>query len=97
MPKIKDKTIALYIGTFDGKDNTFTWKKEKEFKTYEEAEKEFNKVCISTFDLTYEDFKEKYGSPRLDVEIRQGSKMLKWFGIYEKQDALEISEDPDAE
>lgn len=92
-----NKVIAIYIGYFDPKDNSFTWEKHREFKTFQEAEREFDTFCKKCFDYTYDEFIKEFGTPRMDVEIRQGSKMLKWFGLYEQQNALEISEELEEE
>lgn len=96
MPK-GNKVIAIYIGYFDIKKQTFSWDKYREYKTFQEAEREFDTFCKKCFEYTYDEFIQEFGTPRMDVEIRQGSKMLKWFGLYEQQNALEVSEELEEE
>lgn len=80
----KEKEIAIYIGTFDASDNSFTWKKDDTFSSLKSGYSAFKKLCQKCAGYTYDDLMEIYDSPRLDIELRQGTKMLKWFGIYEK-------------
>ena len=88
------KEIAIYIGTFDetkGEYGTYTWKKDDTFSSVKAGYSAFKKLCQKCSTYTYEDLMEIYDSPRLDIELRFGSKMLKWFGIYEKEmDADEL-------
>lgn len=83
MPKIKKYTI--YIGKFDANKNVFNWDKYREFNTFREADKEFNSFCKGLFDYDYDEFVKEFKTPRMDIEIRFGEKMVKWFGLYEKE------------
>ena len=93
MPE-KSKKYTIYIGKFDGNKNTFSWNRYREFNTFKEADKEFNFFCKGLFDYDYEEFVKEFKTPRMDIEIRLGEKMVKWFGLYEKENVedLEIKE-----
>jgi hypothetical protein len=80
----KENEIAIYIGTFDAKKNKEVWKKDSVHKTLKEGYIVFKDLCKKTASYTYEEPMDVYGTPRLDVELMQGSILIKWFGIYEK-------------
>lgn len=85
----KNKSIVLYIGVFNGVTNKFIWKKEKEFDSLDPAIKSFKKTCVEAAGMDYDDLIKKYKSPRLDIELRIGNKLLKWMGLNEHEDIEE--------
>lgn len=93
MPKEKTEDYVIYIGTFDGSDNTFTWKKKDSFKKFAPANSSFKSICKDVVAYSYDELMEIYNSPRLDIELRKGNTMVKWFGVYEKEDILDEDED----
>ena len=83
-PKNKNE-IALYIGTFDIEKQDTKWKKIQTFKKLKEGYIAFKDLCKKCVGYTYEELLEIYNSPRLDIELMQGDKKLKWMGVYEKE------------
>jgi len=83
--KEQNKEIAIFIGTFDEKKQDTTWKKTKVFKSVKEGYIAFKELCKKCAGYSYEELMDIYSSPRLDIELLEGDKMLKWMGIYEKQ------------
>lgn len=88
---IKEKEIAIYVGTFDASDNTFNWKKVETFSTLKTAYVSFKNLCKKCVAYSYEELMDIYDSPRLDISLKQGDTLIKWFGVYEK----EIAEEPE--
>jgi len=93
-PKAKNE-IALYIGTFDIEKQDTKWKKIQTFKKLKEGYIAFKDLCKKCVGYTYEELLEIYNSPRLDIELMQGDKKLKWMGVYEKE--LEEEEETEQE
>lgn len=83
MPNVK-KEIAIYIGVFDSDEQTFGWSKYKTFDKIDEGIKSFTDICSKCLTHTYDFLTKTYDSPRIDIELRAGSKMIKWFGLNEK-------------
>ena len=81
----KETGIALYIGIFDEKKQDTKWKKDKTFKTKKEGYIYFKDLCKKLASYSYDELMEIYGTPRLDIELKEDVKILKWMGIYEKQ------------
>lgn len=81
----KNLEIAIYIGTFSEKKQDTVWKKTQSFKSMKEGYIAFKDLCKKCAAYSYDELMEIYSSPRLDIELMQGDKMVKWMGIYEKQ------------
>lgn len=83
--KIKSQSdvYEIYLGTFI--DNTFTWYSVKEMKSLTEAYKEFKSYVNTQLKYTDEELQQVWDTGRLDIELRQGSKLLNWVGIYSRE------------
>lgn len=80
----KENKFIIYIGTFNGNDNTFSWDADQTFDKFNDAYKAFKNLITKCATYSYDELRDIYGSPRLDVELRYGDRNLKWFGIHEK-------------
>lgn len=76
----KSDVYGVYLGTFF--ENAFTWYLVKEFKNLTDAYKEFKKYVNTQLKYTDEELVKVWDTGRLDIELRQGSKLLNWVGIY---------------
>lgn len=81
--KSQSDTYEIYLGTFI--DNTFTWYSVKEMKSLTEAYKEFKSYVNTQLKYTDEELQQVWDTGRLDIELRQGSKLLNWVGIYSRE------------
>ena len=80
----------IWFGTFEGED--FVWKTIKKFNTYAEASKFFETYKKKQAEYSAEELSKVWGSGRIDIELRQGKKLLNWVGMYYRKAA-----DPDWE
>lgn len=87
---IRDKEVKsnsdiyeIYLGTFI--DNAFTWYSISKHKDPTEAYKEFKKYVNTQLKYTDEELKQVWDTGRLDIELRQGNKLLNWVGIYSRE------------
>lgn len=86
----------LWFGYFEGE--TFVWKILKKFTTFQEAYREYKKFVEEQFKLDDEDLQEKWGSTRLDIELREHGKKINWVGLYtRKVDTNEDEKDKEKE
>ena len=81
--KTQSDVYEIYLGTFI--DNTFTWYSVKEMKSLTEAYKEFKSYVNTQLKYTDEELQQVWDTGRLDIELRQGSKLLNWVGIYSRE------------
>lgn len=81
--KSQSDVYEIYLGTFI--DNTFTWYSVKEMKSLTEAYKEFKSYVNTQLKYTDEELQQVWDTGRLDIELRQGSKLLNWVGIYSRE------------
>jgi len=79
----KSDVWAVYLGTFN--DNAFTWYLVKEYNSLETAYKEFKKYVNTQLKYTDKELQQVWDTGRLDIELRQGSKLLNWVGIYSRE------------
>lgn len=70
----------LLLGTFEGDD--FKWKTLKKFNDFKEAYKEYKKYVDKQMSYSVEELLKVWSSGRIDIELRQGTKLLNWAGIY---------------
>lgn len=84
MPKKLKKEIAIYIGVFDSDEQSFKWSKYKEYNEINKGITDFTELCKKCLNHTYNFLTKTYDSPRIDIELRVGAKMIKWFGLNEK-------------
>lgn len=73
----------IYLGTFD--DNVFTWYSISKHKELGKAYKEYKKYVNSQLKYTDEELQKVWDTGRLDIELRQGNKLLNWVGIYSRE------------
>ena len=90
MPETKHKEIKsnsdifeIYLGTFI--DDAFTWYSISKHKDPTEAYKEFKKYVNTQLKYTDEELRQVWDTGRLDIELRQGNKLLNWVGIYSRE------------
>lgn len=81
--KTQSDVYEIYLGTFI--DNTFTWYSVKKIKNLSEAYKEFKSYVNTQLKYTDEELQQVWDTGRLDIELRQGSKLLNWVGIYSRE------------
>ena len=81
--KSQSDVYEIYLGTFI--DNTFTWYSVKKIKNLSEAYKEFKSYVNTQLKYTDEELQQVWDTGRLDIELRQGSKLLNWVGIYSRE------------
>lgn len=84
----------VWLGTFEGED--FIWKTIKKSKDFDEAYSFYHKYCVKQMSYTDEELKKIWSSGRVDVELRQGSKLLNWIGIFSRKVSSELREEEDA-
>ena len=80
----------IWLGTFEGEK--FVWKTVKKFNTYEKASNFFEDYKRKQASYSAEELAKVWGSGRIDIELRQGKKLLNWVGMYYRKAA-----DPDWE
>lgn len=81
--KSNSDVYEIYLGTFI--DNAFTWYSVKEIKSLTEAYKEFKSYVNTQLKYTDEELQQIWDTGRLDIELRKGSKLLNWVGIYSRE------------
>ena len=88
MPE-KNKDIKLVIGIFNEAKQDTKWKDIQTFDTKKEGYIAFKDLCKKCVTYSYDELIEIYDSPRLDIELLEGDTMIKWIGIYEREDEEE--------
>lgn len=81
--KSNSDTYEIYLGTFI--DNAFTWYSISKFKDPTKAYKEFKTYVNTQLKYTDEELQQVWDTGRLDIELRQGNKLLNWVGIYSRE------------
>lgn len=81
--KTKSSIYEIYLGTFS--DNEFTWYSVAKYSDPVKAYKEYKKYVNTQLKYTDEELKKVWDTGRLDVELRQGNKLLNWVGIYSRK------------
>lgn len=84
----------VWLGTFEGED--FVWKTVKKFNNYKQASKFFEDYKRKQAEYSAEELSKIWGSGRIDIELRQGKKLINWIGMYYRK-AADPSFDPEAE
>lgn len=93
--KSNSDVFEIYLGTFI--DNAFTWYSIKKFKDLKSAYKEFKNYVNTQLKYTDEELQKVWDTGRLDIELRQGSRLLNWVGIYSRKVAnLDEKEEKEA-
>lgn len=81
----------IWLGTFEGED--FVWKTIKKFTEFEKAYKFYNDYKQKQSQYTDEELRKIWGSGRIDIELRQGKKLLNWIGMYSRKVGEDESEE----
>ena len=93
----------IWLGTFEGED--FVWKVIKKFNAFDDAYEFYHDYIMKQSKYTDEELKKVWSSGRIDVELRQGKKLINWAGLFSRRVAdpdfdpyeNEKREEPDAE
>lgn len=80
-PKAKKK-FEIQLGTFV--ENEFIWHLVDTYDDLRDAYKAFKKYVNSQLQYTDEELKKVWETGRLDIELREGNKLLNWVGIYSR-------------
>ena len=85
----------VWLGTFEGEN--FVWKTIKKENDFDKAYKFYHDYCMKQMSYTDEELQKIWSSGRVDVELRQGKKLLNWVGIFSRKvanpDEVEPEED----
>lgn len=81
-----DDKFELWLGTFTKGVDNFKWTKVDSFDDKEKAKKAFHKYVVKQITKSEEQTIEEFGSGRIDIELREGSKMINWIGSYIKDE-----------
>lgn len=85
----------IWLGSFEGED--FKWKTIKKFNDRKKAYQFYESYVRKQESYTAEELAKIWSSPRIDIELRQGKKLLNWIGMYnrvvEEVDEQEKTED----
>lgn len=90
----------IWLGTFEG--DKFVWKTIKKENDFQKAYQFYLDYVKKQEAYTAEELQKIWSSPRIDVELRQGNKLLNWVGMYnrkvgedksDKEDEQEKTED----
>ena len=81
----------VWLGTFEGEN--FVWKVIKKFNDFKQASKFYTQYTDKQKRYTAEELQKIWSSPRIDVELRQGKKLLNWIGMYNRK----IEDEPEPE
>lgn len=85
----------LILGSFEGED--YIWKTLKHFTEWEKAYKAYKDFVNEQIQLDDEELLKIWSSPRLDVELKQGPKLINWVGIYSRRVDKTINEEDEEE
>ena len=73
----------IWLGTFEGED--FVRKTIKKFNSFDEAYKFYHDYVVKQSQYTDEELKKIWSSGRIDVELRQGKKLINWAGLFSRR------------
>ena len=73
----------VLLGTFEGED--FIWKTIYKSYDFDKAYKFYYKYTNKQMSYTDEELKKIWSSGRVDIELKQGKKLLNWVGIYSRK------------
>ena len=76
---------TLYVGVIDIENNSFNWFEVESFDDLEKAYKRFKDFVIEQLKYTDEELQSVWGIGRLDIELKQGKKLVNWVGIYSRE------------
>lgn len=84
----------IWLGSFEG--DKFVWKTIKKFNDFEKAYKFYDEYVKKQEAYTAEELQKIWSSPRIDIELRQGKKLLNWIGMYNRKVGEEETETEDS-
>lgn len=73
----------IWLGTFEGEN--FVWKTIKKFTSFDKAYKFYYDYVNKQSSYTDEELEKIWSSGRLDIELRQGKKLINWHGMYSRR------------
>ena len=73
----------VWLGTFEG--DKFVWKTIKKENDFDKAYKFYLDYVKKQQAYTAEELAKIWSSPRIDIELRQGKKLLNWMGMYNRK------------
>ena len=79
--------FSIWLGTF--KEEKFIWYVVQEFKDVTSAYKAFKEYVNTQLKYTDEELQQVWDTGRLDIELKQGNKLLNWVGIYSREVVLD--------
>lgn len=82
----------VILGTFEGED--FIWKTIYKSDSFEKAYDFYHKYTNKQMSYTDEELKKIWGTKggRLDIELKQGKKLLNWVAMYSRKVSEDIIE-----
>lgn len=73
----------VLLGTFEGED--FIWKTIHKNSDFDKAYKFYHDYTMKQMSYTDEELKKIWSSGRIDIELKQGKRLLNWVGIYSRK------------
>lgn len=73
----------IWLGSFEG--DKFVWKTIKKFSDFDKAYKFYCDYVDKQESYTAEELQKIWSSARIDIELRQGKKLLNWVGMYNRK------------
>lgn len=83
--------FSIWLGTF--KEEKFIWYIVQEFKDITSAYKAFKQYVNTQLKYTDEELQQVWDTGRLDIELKQGTKLLNWVGIYSREVVMDDDDD----
>ena len=76
-------SYEIWLGTFEGED--FVWKTIKKENSFDKAYEFYHEYAQKQMRYTDEELQKIWSSGRVDIELRQGKKLLNWVGIFSRK------------
>lgn len=92
-----DDKFELWLGTFTKGTDNFKWSKIDSFDDRAKAKDAFHKYVVKQISKSEEETIKDFGSGRIDIELREGSKMINWIGSYIKDEEKSTKDAVDIE
>ena len=73
----------IWLGTFEG--DKFVWKTIKKENDFKKAYKFYSDYVDKQESYSVEELQKIWSSARIDIELRQGNKLLNWIGMYNRK------------
>lgn len=83
----------IWLGSFEG--DKFVWKTIKKFNDFQKAYNFYLTYVKKQEAYTAEELQKIWSSPRIDIELRQGKKLLNWIGMYNRKVGEDETEEED--